>query len=313
MTHERYSASGFPTQSRNAIDIPSASVYGMHGKLLFAVASNATEGEVGFEGFETSATGSISGATVQVGEGNIAYVEDRPCTQCGPGAPAVSITKELAHTGKRSMRLTRDARFEQPRLQLTPGKVYLISAWVSLGRAGSKAADVATYARGASSTSQVGLRVLAATALPPQDPNPVGFEDAGDMEGTSPIVSGPQHALDTFEPDGPIIDGWQRIEGTFVAPAAGETLWLQFLTGNGNDSNPKAAYFDDLRIQPEDASLKSFVYDPDTLRMTAQLDENNFATLYRYTPDGKMDLIRRETVRGILAQQEDRMHTREHP
>ena len=47
--------------------------------------------------------------------------------------------------------------------------------------------------------------------------------------------------------------------------------------------------------------------------MTARLDENNFATLYRYTPDGKVDLVRRETVRGIFAQQEGRSHLRERP
>jgi hypothetical protein len=47
--------------------------------------------------------------------------------------------------------------------------------------------------------------------------------------------------------------------------------------------------------------------------MTAKLDENNFATFYRYTPDGKVDLVRRETVRGVLTQRESRIHIREAP
>ena len=47
--------------------------------------------------------------------------------------------------------------------------------------------------------------------------------------------------------------------------------------------------------------------------MTAKLDENNFATFFRYTADGMVDLIQRETVRGIFAERESRIHQQEQP
>src|SRR5262249_56535189 len=120
-----------------------------------------------------------------------------------------------------------------------------------------------------------------------------------------------------FAAEGPISDGWQRIEGVFATPGAPDGSILPGLTItflNATHTGPAflalalqpLAWFDDLRVQPADASLNAFVFDLATRRMSAKLDENNFATLYRYTPDGKDDLVRRETVRGIFAQQEGR-------
>ena len=41
-------------------------------------------------------------------------------------------------------------------------------------------------------------------------------------------------------------------------------------------------FFDDIRIHPFNANMKSFVYDPINLRLMAELDENNYATFYEY-------------------------------
>jgi hypothetical protein len=115
-----------------------------------------------------------------------------------------------------------------------------------------------------------------------------------------------------FSPSGPIIDGWQKIEGTFTVPAKTFQVALEFLSGNGQKIGDPF-YFDDLRIVPEDGSLESYVYDQATLRMSAKLDENNFASFFGYAPNGKLEVLRRETVRGVLAVQEGRTHVRERP
>jgi hypothetical protein len=114
-----------------------------------------------------------------------------------------------------------------------------------------------------------------------------------------------------FEPAGPIIDGWQRIEGAFEMPPGASGISLAFLSGT--ESPGTAAYFDDVRLLPEDGSLETFVYDLATLRMSAKLDENNFATFYGYAHDGTPRLVRRETVRGVMTEKETRLHVRERP
>jgi hypothetical protein len=288
LINNRYSASGFVTEKRNAIGVPSASLFGSRGSLLFAVAGNARADEVGFEGFETSVKSPQP--QYQANEGNISFNESGQCLLCTPTGQGVSLSSTWAHTGRRSLLITQDAKFDQPRLKLEDGKTYLISAWVSLGRPNTPLTDVPTFASKSNTRNLVGLRI-----------------------SYRPALTAASSVLATLAPDGPIIDGWQRVEGTFVAPQGGRPVTLEFLAGNSGGATPRPVYFDDLRIQPDDGTLQAFVYDGNTLRLTATLDENNFATFYRYTPEGQLDLIRRETVRGVFAVEEGRLHTRERP
>ena len=59
-----------------------------------------------------------------------------------------------------------------------------------------------------------------------------------------------------------------------------------------------AVYFDDIRIFPLDGNMQGFVYD-DQLRLSATLDENNFATYYDYDGENTLFLVRKETTRGV--------------
>ena len=91
---------------------------------------------------------------------------------------------------------------------------------------------------------------------------------------------------------GPVIDGWQRYEGKFNA--TGSYVDIQLV----NTSN-KPVYFDDIRIHPFNANMKSYVYDPVTLRLTAELDANNYATFYEYDEEGTLIRTKAETREGI--------------
>jgi len=102
-----------------------------------------------------------------------------------------------------------------------------------------------------------------------------------------------------FSPAGQIIDGWQRVEGVFTANSIGEIqLELKSLAGT--------SYFDDIRIFPYDGSMMSYVYDPITLRLMAELDERNYAKLYEYDEEGKLIRVKKETEKGIMTIQENR-------
>ena len=105
-------------------------------------------------------------------------------------------------------------------------------------------------------------------------------------------------ASTTFLPSGNIIDGWQRIEAELNFD---DPIRLAVTTGD--------AYFDDIRLHPKDGSMKSYVYDPITLRMLAELDERNYATIYEYDEEGKLIRVKKETEKGIMTIQENRSNT----
>ncbi len=105
----------------------------------------------------------------------------------------------------------------------------------------------------------------------------------------------------TLKPSGNIIEGWQRIEDTLTIPLATQlTIRLQ----STNSSVP--VYFDDIRIHPFNSNMKSFVYDPVTLRLMAELDENNYTSFYEYDDDGTLIRIKKETEKGIKTIKETR-------
>lgn len=105
-----------------------------------------------------------------------------------------------------------------------------------------------------------------------------------------------------FHTTGEIIDDWQRIVGEFIIPEGTTELniYLSNVLGNG------VAFFDDVRIHPFNASMKSYVYDPVTFLLTAELDDNNYATFYEYDKEGQLIRIKKETARGVMTIQESR-------
>jgi hypothetical protein len=102
-------------------------------------------------------------------------------------------------------------------------------------------------------------------------------------------------------PSGNIIEGWQRFEQVVTLPQNATQLSIN-LQATGNST----VYFDDIRVHPYNANMKSFVYNPINLRLTAELDENNYATFYEYDDDGTLIPLKKETERGIKTIKETR-------
>jgi hypothetical protein len=103
-----------------------------------------------------------------------------------------------------------------------------------------------------------------------------------------------------FKGSGKIIDGWQRIYEEFKIPTSATQLTVKLGSESGD------SYFDDIRIYPLKGSLKSYVYDPVSLRLLAELDENNYATFYEYDQEGILVRTKKETERGIITISENR-------
>jgi len=71
--------------------------------------------------------------------------------------------------------------------------------------------------------------------------------------------------------------------------------------------------FDDIRIHPVDAQMKSYVYDDRNMRLMAELDENGFATFYEYDDEGLLIRVKKETERGVMTLKESRSSYQKQP
>lgn len=106
--------------------------------------------------------------------------------------------------------------------------------------------------------------------------------------------------LPVFKPSGNMVEGWQRYEGEFTVPADAKDMTVGLTNSSTNGTTTSVdVYFDDIRIHPFSANMKSFVYDPVNLRLTSELDENNYASFYEYDNDGTLTRVKKETEKGI--------------
>ena len=90
-------------------------------------------------------------------------------------------------------------------------------------------------------------------------------------------------------------------EGEFIVPQNTSLLQFEATADNGT-----LFYLDDLRFHPFNANMKSFVFDPQTLRLASELDENNYASFYEYDDEGTLVRVKKETKDGIKTITESR-------
>jgi hypothetical protein len=107
---------------------------------------------------------------------------------------------------------------------------------------------------------------------------------------------------------GPVIDGWRRIFAKVVVPPANGNGAARYFKLNFRKmvGNQGRVYTDDFRIHNTSSNMKSFVYDPVSMRLMAQLDENNYATFYEYDDEGLLVRVKRESDKGVVTVQESR-------
>lgn len=201
-------------------------------------------------------------------KGNIAFKTTAQVTPIYELGTSVTVDQNYGHTGKKSLKVTKNTAYEQVRFDPAPGRQYVVSLWVSV-----KDADVPTF----------------------NSPSTINNQDA--KRGIKIRFEGSTEEF-FFEPTGRIIEGWQRIEGTFCVPQEYDKLYLTFQTGN------ETTYFDDIRFHPFNGNLQTYVYDPENYLLRAVLDRNNFATFYYYDSEQQLRLVKKETERGVKTIQE---------
>lgn len=265
---------GLEIENRDALNRYSSAMFGYLESLPVAVASNARYREIAYDGFEDYG---FSLECDQVDTCNTGHFNFRKFLN----GSSIALSSEYSHSGKYSLKLT---------TSVTLNKTIFVESASSLfafdnGRYSLQSNELA---KGFSPVP--GKRYVLSFWVNDGSPRDATTSVQAVINGTNLINSSVKW---------PIVEGWKRIEIPFVLPTVSTGFSLQF-QGSGT------IYLDDIRVHPFDAQLKTFVYDPSSQRLWAELDENNFATYYEYDDEGILIRVKKETERGIMTIKETR-------
>lgn len=129
--------------------------------------------------------------------------------------------------------------------------------------------------------------------------------NTADVNEFKPLEVHFEGAAENFalEPTGVRIEGWRRYQAVVVIPVEATQLKVVIKPGSKN------ILIDDFRLHPFNSNMKSFVYDQVSLKLMAELDENNYATFYEYDDAGSLMRLKKETERGVMTIKETRNNT----
>lgn len=290
----KYNPYGVEIENKDALNRFSAAQYGYKYKLPIAVASNSEYRQMGFDGFEDYDPSNWDTSTPS---------SQKPHFSVGENARGKTfIINHTAHTGKRcaainegeSISFVRKIECEDlcsypASFDLYQNENYVISGWLKL-------MDGMVYEDDRTSLAELNLPTYETVAF-----IRVSFRDGnGDTVGTDQIVS----------PKGNLIDGWQLMKGEFSVPTGAAEIVIVLDNHHNDVSRADVALFDDIRVHPVKSNMKSFVYDQETHKLMAELDENNYATFYEYDKEGGLVRVKKETEKGIFTIQETRSSSR---
>lgn len=317
----KYNQNGVEIENKDALDRYSAAVYGYSNRFPVAVATNAALSQIAFESFEdhTLVEGNSATCFLRPHSANVYKGKRNAYDRLVFDSWSINKTK-FTHSGITALQTPAgepyhlDYRlFEAP----TPGTTLLqqeqgTNAFIFKTDSINDCLPLFSPPLPPANGSQkyvvsVWTSVTEACSTINANPGQYGFASKLEVKllnGCNAIPS--ENCQWSFAPAGPIIDGWQRIEGVVELKAGCATTPVIGLRISLVPPEGTRAIFDDLRIHPFNATMKSFVYDPTTLRLVAELDENNYATFYEYDSEGKLVRKKRETEKGIVTLQENR-------
>lgn len=318
-----YDPFGKNIETKSTTGIYTSEVYGYGFSAPVLTASNARYFTAAFDGFE---------------DYQYKNTADNPWNDCRLephfkfDTALAKISRENSHTGHSSLLVTTNAALtrnyypysETETVPVTggtfmanrnhlvqtytpaPGK-YVLSAWIYKGSlpAGSSGGGGSS---GSSGTAGNLLQNIGSLLNNPQlIPGGLtgtlggitGLTASGDIKIKCTTNTGSETVLATATAEGKSIDGWRQINATFDIPANVRSISIELTPGT-------RAWYDDIRVQPFNSIMKTYVYDANTLRIMATLDENNYASMYEYDSEGNLARTKRETEDNIITLQEIR-------
>ncbi len=293
-----FNTKGLELENRDPLGRYNAGIYGYDNALAIAVIQNSRYRESAFEGFEDYAF-------------DVKGCADGPCPvdrRFNLNGAASRIVNTEKHTGRYSLRVTNEDG-DSIALMIPVAASATDPAEPVFNKVNDNCAPFTPVLESVRADSSVLLPqlallsgkkvVISAWVKEAVDCKCTSYESVDIkvvLKGENPSVAFVAH------PIGAIIDGWQRFEQVVDVPAGTDSFSI-ILQVKGED---KVAYFDDIRLHPYNANMKSFVYDAQNLRLMAELDENNYATFYEYDDDGSLTRLKKETERGVKTIKETR-------
>lgn len=281
-TITKYDQDGAEIENCNALGIYSSALFGHNSGLPIAVASNSMYKEMGFDGFED-----VQQSVCPVRHFNFDEF-------------AGNVSTENAHTGNYSLKVAQSTtaymkRCMTPRLNepTTMNIPYTLADGDFIGLFSPHSG----YAQSQKFVLSFWVKVGSQWG---------GLTSYNNISAA--VSAGGSGVALTNERKSKIIDGWQQYFYEFTIPAnVTGTFQLTFSNLNTNAD----AFFDDVRIHPFNANMKSYVYNYLNHRLMAELDDNNYATFYEYDAEGKLIRVKKETERGVYTIQQSINHTKE--
>jgi len=274
-----YDEKGQEIENRDALDRYSAALFGYLGSVPVAVASNARNTDIGYDGFEdyqySLACGLPSPDECTVEK----HFDFRKLL-----LQNISPVREAAHTGSFSLKLTAPAVVKR---MTATGQTGDLLQYDANGQA------AVTAFTGTKPFAPVRNRRYLASVWVKDGAVTMQTEHLVEVLSGNNVIAYSQFA-------GPQIEGWRRVEVMFTVPQDAGEISIRL--------NPQGsiAYFDDIRVHPFDSHLKSFVYNSSNMFLMAELDENNYATFYEYDDEGTLIRVKKETEKGIVTLKENR-------
>jgi hypothetical protein len=275
----KYTPFGNEVENMDALGRYSSAVFGYNNTLPLLVASNSRHQNVGFDGFE---------------DYDFVSADCRQLHFSFYDAMAVPDATQ-AHTGLFSAKVTPGGAVAMSRQLMTALPSQSSAACPFTVAQGDLNGVFAPYTGGGATTYVLNYWVKESSAVGTAVFN---YPNAQVVvsHNSSPLT------LTLVQKSG-IIEGWQQYQYTFTIPASASGAIEIKLYNAGTTAD---AWFDDIRIHPFDASMVSYVYHPINQRLTYQLDENNYATIYEYDEEGALVRVKKETERGIMTLKEAR-------
>ncbi|MEO6314592.1 MAG: hypothetical protein ABIU63_09110 [Chitinophagaceae bacterium] len=299
-----YNQKGLETENKDALNRYSAVQFGYLQSVATAVAANARYTDIAYDGFEDY--GFNLDNCQSADSCNIAgHFSIQQMIRKYPGA--ISTDATYAHTGRNALRVNGGANavISQSIIPVTSTTLYSFTG---------AAMSITDKALLSGFKPQPGRKYLLSTWVRDIAPVPVepGVDESQNVQlyvsneagkAAVEVLSGNTIIAQTLRA-GPRIEQWRKVETVFIIPPGAQHIQVRFRPG----SSP--AYFDDIRVQPFDAQMKTYAYDNRTMRLWAALDENNFATFYEYDDEGVLIRTKKETERGIMTINETRQSLR---
>jgi hypothetical protein len=281
----KYSSSGFNIESKNAIGVYSAALYGYGNSLVTAVANNSEYNEIvsdGFEDYDFYLNHEVDHWNFNKYLLNVTNV----------------ISQDFAHTGVSSIKIEPNSSVdvksyfsdcdgtEDYYIDDVSSQKFIINPCGTNGKFSPKA----------------NKKYFVSVWVKSSQNNPAEVTGAYISLTAKLAPSGLSVPLSLLPPEGSIIEGWQKISGYFEIPSNYESLEVSFNNTSNND-----LYYDDFRIQPAESQMVTYVYNVNSLKPVALLDDNNFATFYIYNDQDLLEKTKIETARGIKTINEGRI------